>query len=331
MQVRQVNTVNSQRQLKRNNSTKIQHNINNTQQQSPSFKGGLDSFCLFVANAIENGGLFISFTLQDMLGTNLPRPIMGLRRNSKENNGEKNTKFAFKELVREMLTGPSMFLIPMGMLKLGKPILGETIDVPMKHIKALGDVHAERALNSHNNPLTKKEFFANTFEEIIKNAKNEGSASETTRSTAAAFADKLEEALKKPEKSPIRSLKDIKTHLATRKATKDTSKRLMSELADDFVAISKKHATDAAASDFTVARVKNASASFKDTVGHMISYADDVIPKVSDKNAGEIQNAVKKLTNNKVLTRLANNAAMYAAVIAFLWIIPKLYNKAEGE
>ena len=331
MQVRQVNTVNSQRQLKRNNNTKIQHNINNTQQQSPSFKGGLDSFCLGVANAIENGGLFISFTLQDMLGTNLPRPIMGLMRNSKENNGEKNTKFAFKELVREMLTGPSMFLIPMGMLKLGKPILGETIDVPMKHIKALGDVHAERALNSHNNPLTKKEFFANTFEEIIKNAKNEGSASETTRSTAAAFADKLEEALKKPEKSPIRSLKDIKTHLATRKATKDTSKRLMSELADDFVAISKKHATDAAASDFTVARVKNASASFKDTVGHMISYADDVIPKVSDKNAGEIQNAVKKLTNNKVLTRLANNAAMYAAVIAFLWIIPRLYNKAEGQ
>ena len=331
MQVRQVNTVNSQRQLKRNNNTKIQHNINNTQQQSPSFKGGLDSFCLGVANAIENGGLFISFTLQDMLGTNLPRPIMGLRRNSKENNGEKNTKFAFKELVREILTGPSMFLIPMGMLKLGKPILGETIDVPMKHIKALGDVHAERALNSHNNPLTKKEFFANTFEEIIKNAKNEGSASETTRSTAAAFADKLEEALKKPEKSPIRSLKDIKTHLATRKATKDTSKRLMSELADDFVAISKKHATDVAASDFTVARVKNASASFKDTVGHMISYADDVIPKVSDKNAGEIQNAVKKLTNNKVLTRLANNAAMYAAVIAFLWIIPRLYNKAEGQ
>ena len=69
MQVRQVNTVNSQRQLKRNNNTKIQHNINNTQQQSPSFKGGLDSFCLGVANAIENGGLFISFTLQDMLDT----------------------------------------------------------------------------------------------------------------------------------------------------------------------------------------------------------------------------------------------------------------------
>lgn len=331
MQVRQVNTVNSQRQFKRNNNTKIQQNINNTKQQSPSFKGGLDSFCLGVANAIENGGLFISFTLQDMLGTNLPRPIMGLMRNTKENNGEKNTKFAAKELVREMLTGPSMFLIPMGMLKLGKPILGETIDVPMKHIKALGDVHAERALNAHNNPITKKEFFSNAFEEIIKNAKNEGSASDATRSTAAAFADKLDDALRSPEKTPIHSIKDIGKAITARKSAKATSKRLMTELADDFVAISKQHATDAAATNFTVARVKNASASFKDTVGHMISYADDVIPKAADKSSGEIQNFVKKLTNNKVLTRLANNAAMYAAVIAFLWIIPKLYNKAEGE
>ena len=331
MQVRQVNTVNSQRQLKHNNDNKIQQNINNSKQQSQSFKGGLDTFCLGLANTIENGGLFVSFTLQDMLGTNLPRPIMGLRRNAKENEGKSNKSFAAKELVREMLTGPSMFLIPMGMLKIGKPIFGETIDVPMKHIKAFGDVHAERALNSQNNPLTKKEFYANAFEEILRNAKNEGSATDATRATAASFADKLEEALKQPEKTPIRSLKDLKASMAAKKSAKATSKKLMTELADDFVAISKKHATSAATTDFTTAKIRQASASFKDTVGHLVSYADDVVPRVSDKAPNEIQNAVKKLTNNKVLGRLANNAAMYAAVISFLWIIPKLYNKAEGE
>ncbi len=329
MQVRQINTVNSPKQLRQNKN--IQKNINNTQQQSPSFKGGLDSFCLGLANAIENGGLFVSFTLQDMLGTNLPRPIMGLRRNSKENEGKANKSFAAKELVREMLTGPSMFLIPMGLLKAGKPIFGETIDVPMKHIKAFGDVHAERALNSHNNPLTKKEFYANAFEEMIRNAKNEGITSDATRSTAAAFADKLEEALKTPEKAPIHSLKDFKANMAAKKSAKATSKKLMTELSDDFVAISKKYATDAATSDFTTTKIRQASGSFKDTVGHLVSYADDIIPKVSDKAPNEIQEAIKKLTNKKVLGRLANNAAMYAAVIAFLWIIPKLYNKAEGE
>ena len=50
MQVRQVNTVNSQRQLKRNinnnKNTNFNVNINNQKQQNPSFKGGLDGFCL---------------------------------------------------------------------------------------------------------------------------------------------------------------------------------------------------------------------------------------------------------------------------------------------
>ena len=85
MQVRQVNTVNSQRQLKHNNDNKIQQNINNSKQQSQSFKGGLDTFCLGLANTIENGGLFVSFTLQDMLGTNLPRPIMEMQKKTKAN------------------------------------------------------------------------------------------------------------------------------------------------------------------------------------------------------------------------------------------------------
>ena len=40
-----------------------------------------------------------------------------------------------------MLTGPSMFLIPMGLLKVGKPVIGKTMNVPMKEIKALGNIN----------------------------------------------------------------------------------------------------------------------------------------------------------------------------------------------
>ena len=143
MQVNKVNTA-VQKKFTNQNTLNNKKNINNniTPKQTPTFKGGIDSFCLGVADLIENGGLAISFTLQDMLGTNLPRPIMGLRRNTKENKGEKNLKFAAKELVREMLTGPSMFLIPMGMLAAGKKLIGKTIDVPMKFIKSFGGIYA---------------------------------------------------------------------------------------------------------------------------------------------------------------------------------------------
>ncbi|MBQ4078736.1 hypothetical protein IJD15_06105 [bacterium] len=315
MQVRQVNTVNSQRQLKRdinnNKNTNFNVNINNQKQQNPSFKGGLDGFCLGLANLIENGGLFISFTLQDMLGTNLPRPIMGLMRNSKENNGEKNTKFAAKELVREMLTGPSMFLIPMGLLKLGKPVLGETIDVPRAQIKALGDIHAANPLNAAGQTLTKKEFYQNAFTEIIKNAKSEPQATEETIKKAGEFAEKLATSLAKDKKSKSKAI---------------------GELADDFVGIAKQHAKDAAHTDFTVAKLSQTTAvPFKDGVKSIVAYADDVVGKVKGQDAGKLSEAIKKVANNKSLVRVGVNVGMYAAVIAFLKIIPKLYNKAEGE
>ena len=123
----------------------------NSSKKSESFNGlmtGVDKLSLGVANLIENGGLAVSFTLQDMIGTNIPRPLMGLVRNSKENKGDFNLSFAAKELVREMLTGPSMFIIPGAMLKVAKPIFGKTINMPAKTIKALGEIHKKEILKN---------------------------------------------------------------------------------------------------------------------------------------------------------------------------------------
>ena len=54
----------------------------------------------------------------------------------------------------------------------------------------------------------------------------------------------------------------------------------MKSLSEDFVEISKKHASDVAHTDFTRAAVsQTASAPFKTTVSHMVSYADDVVTK----------------------------------------------------
>lgn len=312
MQVRQV-SIASQRQQKANKTIKKTPNIINTNKdnKAPAFKGGsLDSFCLGLANLIENGGLAISFTLQDMLGTNLPRPIMGLRRNQKENNGKNNTSFAAKELVREMLTGPSMFLIPMGLLRLGKPIFGETIDVPMKQIKSLGAIHAANPLNQAGETLTKQDFYKNAFAEIIKNAKSEQSVSDATLAKAEEFAKKL----------------------ASLPKDKKAKNRIITGLTDDFVNIAKQHAIDAAHTDFTQAALSpSAKLPFKDAIGSIMAYADDIIPKVKGQDTSKLSEIIKKMTNNKVLMRLGTNIFMYGAVLAFLQIIPRLYNKAEGK
>lgn len=300
MQISKVNTaipkkLTKQSQGSNRNNINNTTNINAAQMNRPSFKGGgLDSFCLGLANLIETGGLFVSFTIQDMLGTNLPRPLMGLRRNAKENKGESNKSFAAKELVREMLTGPSMFIIPGAMLKIGKPLLGKSINTPARQIKALGDIHA-----ANPSIASREDLFKYTFAEIFKNAKvNENDA----MTKAGEFAKKLAEST------------DIK--------------ETVSELADDFVNIAKQHADDAAHTDFTKAALSsNASASFKDITSGLLAYADDVV----DKTKGKSAEYIKKLADKKVLTRVGTNIVMYAAVLGFLTIIPKLYNKAEGK
>lgn len=311
MQVNQVNTAVPRKIIKQNSDSnkRSTNNIINSK-QVPTFKGGLDSFCLGVADLIENGGLAISFTLQDMLGTNLPRPIMGLMRNTKENKGEKNTKFAAKELVREMLTGPSMFLIPMGMLGAGKKLIGKTIDVPMKFIKSFGEIHSAQALNEAGQAISKQDFYKNAFTQIIQNAKSEPQASKETLEKAADFAERL-----------AKTAKD-----------KVAQKETLTKLSDEFVGIVKSHAKDAANTDFTIASIsKTASAPFKETVSHMMSYADDIVEKAKNCDTGKINEFIKKLSNKKVIERLGANIAMYAAVMAFLQIIPRLYNRAEGK
>ncbi len=303
MQIKQVNSFVPK---KLNNN-----NINN--KQINSFKGigsGIDALSLGVANAIENGGLAVSFTLQDMLGTNLPRPIMGLKRNSKENKGEKNVKFAAKELVREMTTGPSMFIIPGVILAAGKKIFGKTTEVPMKFIKSFGDIHAANPLNEAGRAIGKQDFYKNAFAEMIKNAKEETTISKETMRTASDFAKRLADGIK----------------------DKTTSKDTINKLTDEFIEITKSHAKDAAHTDFTKAAIsKTTAAPFKETVSHMMSYADDIVEKAKTQDASKITEFVKKLSNQKVIGRLAANVIMYAAVMTFLQVIPKLYNKAEGK
>ena len=304
----QINRINPGASGNTQRNNKAKHNNTNT-----SFKGPMvmvDKAALKVADLIENGGLFVSFTLQDMLGTNLPRPLMGLKRNAKENKGEANKSFAAKELVREMLTGPSMFIIPGAMLAAGKKLFGKTTEVPMKFIKSFGDIHGAQPINEAGKAIGKQDFYKNAFTEILKNAKSEPKASQETLETAADFAKRL-----------ASSAKD--------KAAKNET---IGKLSDEFITIAKKHAKDAAHTDFTQAAVsQTTSAPFKETVSHMMSYADDIVEKAAKHNTNKLGGYIKKLTNKKVIGRFAANITMYAAVMAFLQIIPRLYNKAEGK
>lgn len=302
MQVSRVNTFVQ-------NNHKKQKTLTNNQNKQQNFNGALDKIALGTADLIENGGLVVSFTLQDMLGTNLPRPIMGLMRNSKENDGKKNFSFAAKEVVREFLTGPSMFIIPGIMLGAGGKTLGKTVGVPMEQIKAFGEIHAASPLNATGKAINQQEFYQSAFTEILKNAKHEEAASSSTIQKASDFARRL-----------YTTAKD-----------KAARKETLNSLSDEFVDIAKKYASDTVNTDFTAATIKNSTMPFSDTVSNMTAYASDVVEKVKNQDGSKIASTIKNLVNKKTVIRFGMNIAMISAILAFLKIIPKLYNKAEGK
>ncbi len=327
MQVKRINTAEIYQKRNKNQKEKQQANFQNYQTKADSFNVKSNKNASFkghgpilkLADLIENGGLFVSFTLQDMLGTNIPRPLMGLFRNSKENSGKKNTSFALKELTREMLTGPSMFIIPAVLLKTGKPFFGDTINTPMKSIESFGKIFAKNPTILHDLESTKKEFYKNSFAEMIKNAKNEfGTSAETIRQ-ATEFSNRFMNIGKKPhfwQRDEMNAFKKIK-----------------SDFADDFANIVKAHAKDTAHTDFTKAAIsKTYSIPFNSALDNMREYSNDVVTRIfANKDKTNITEKIQKMTNKRVVGRMRANIIMYAAVLTFLQVIPKLYNKAEGD
>lgn len=306
----------------------------NTKSQNyrASFKGGLDTVIINTMDAIERGGLFASFTIQDMLGTNLPRPITGLTRNKKENNGKTNKTFALKELIREMTTGPSMFLIPMTILNVSSKAVGKALNVPAHFINGLGGIFKETAANAENiadAAVLKKKYYTNVFKNMLENSIDTGSkeGSEKISRLAKEFAEEFISLEGKPKKSVIDNMRGKRIEGSLQDAVND--------FADKFTDVVKAHSADST-SDFLTAKIKNADGevigtSFKKLLNYISDYGDDAI-KTTMKSPAEsgAKNAVKNFVSNfnikRINTRFALNIGMIGAIIAFLTCIPKLYN-----
>ncbi len=313
-----------------------QNSYNNIskKQSTPSFKG-FDSFVVNVMEAIERGGLVASFTTQDMLGTNLPRPITALSRNKKENKGQKNKTFALKEALREFTTGPSMFIIPGIILSTAKKSVGKAVDVPTQFIKGMGEIYKSAPLTAEGAPIAKGEFYKNVFENVLKNSTTSLPEKEL-HAKAAEFAENLVAIDKAKPKSFIKNLRGI--------FEAGSQQDLITELSDKFFLTIKANSEDAL-SDFTIGTLDvgvdgvKKSAPFKKLIGYMRNYADDVVEKTTETiNIQSTKPTLEKVTeliNNinikRITGRFTLNLLMAGAVLCFLPFIPKIYNISKDN
>ena len=143
-----INSNNNKIQIKNNSSSN-----NNFQKKNVSFKGGvlgaLSTVVIGTMDTIEAGGYPASFILQDGLGFITPRVGKGLVRDAhdkKDENGnvvlgkdgkpvrQLNWALARKEFLREIITGPSAFVIPLAMLHVIKKRFGRGNNVKLNYI-----------------------------------------------------------------------------------------------------------------------------------------------------------------------------------------------------
>ena len=122
---------------------------------------------------IETGGFFLEFVLLDLMGMVLPRVYQGFNRNKKEL-GHLNYKAGTEEFLRESITGPSMFLIPLATVVLAGKLLGKGVQINGSTMKKFTSIFKKTGASMAQDSVEtlQKGFAGELFDELFtKNAK----------------------------------------------------------------------------------------------------------------------------------------------------------------
>lgn len=307
------------------------HKLNDKNSQHPTFAGSFNPV-VTVMDAIDKGGFAASFIAQDGIGMVAPRIYEGLNRNRQtDENGKKtgplNWEFARREGIREILSGPSAFLIPLGILTIIKKASGTANNVHVNHINILGKNFSDFAVKNPTqlkNPAEfKKGYYAQVFENIFNNSTDK---SFNVKEKAQHFADKLVEA-------------------ETKRVNKDKkgAGKIQSELIEEYMKIRKQFASPSSDELGVILKSeeknKTVNSNIKRIIQSLSDYSGDALAKtnkyISSQSGhtaeelakdGSLAKYVKNFNLHRAGTRVLSNFGMWGAVVAFYTLIPKLYN-----
>ena len=295
-----------------------------------SFGNNANPVIVFM-DAMNRGGFMASFIMQDFLGMAGPRVLTGIYRNH-DKTGQLNWDFAKKEGIREILSGPSAFIIPAVMLGGIKKFAGSANNVPIDYIKGFGRTFADFAQNTSSDILTdvaksKHGFYEKVFEKMLSDSTNGGLKGEELNKLSKDFAQRLIDAEKAPKKGFWKHLKG--------QHVEGSAQDLKHALQEDFVKLRKQYlgaSGDKIVTSYNTGE-KTIHSSFKSFINHMNDFTNDAtkrvkkaIVKTPELPTETISNFVKKLSQRRAGSRFISNMSMFLAVLGFYTLIPKLYN-----
>lgn len=310
--------------------------IETTKCNMPSFGSGAAVVSLM--DMIDRGGFVASFLVQDFLGMNVPRTVTGLYRN-REITNQYNYQEAAEVALREFLSGPTMFAVPVLMLWGTKRMFGKANAIPVNIIRALGDNFANNVKGKSPKELAdiktiKASFYNDTFKNILKNTYKSDVPEEVINKEAKRFTDDL------LEYENLRAQKKTKKFFdkVRGKRVEGTADDKLADIVQRFSEIRKSNSISGS-ENFLAAKIsvgnKIEAKPLNTLVNDMRNFIEDISSSVSKRvkkgslNSDNLQQFVKSFTDFRTGSRVLTNFAMIAGIIGFCSYIPKLYQLSD--
>lgn len=295
-----------------------------------SFKGfarALGDFNQKAMNKLEKGGFFAEFVTLDLIGLVLPRVYQGFQRN-KEELGHLNYQAGTEEFLREFITGPSLFLIPISLVILAGKALGKAVQINSKvfnkfteTFKSLNPASVKDADVAKNQENFVKKLFNDLF--VNNKSVQENNLTNVAKAYEKDFTEQIVESLGKEGKDLKKARGSFVELIAKINASLFPNRK--NTLGIEIPAGTKTH-------------VSSAVDLFDDTR----KYVSDVIPSVkltiedAIKNSKEtIENVVKdsidKISQVRINGRKLLCIGGTTALAAFLSIIPIIYQRSKSN
>jgi hypothetical protein len=297
---------------------------------------------------IDAGGYAAAFIIQDGIGFIAPRVGKGLLRGGEEKkdengnvildkNGEPvrnlNWAYARKEGIREIVTGPSAFLIPMAMLHFINKYGGSGNNVKLNYIDGFQKPFTEFVKGNLSEVVAgtapKQTFYQSVFEDVITRSVNGQLVDEAEKMSADEIKRMASELAEKQLK--VEAIHADKTLKKKERAAKLAE---IGSVEDDFMKLMKNRvggtvnemAAHYSASNGTVkgGGIGELLKAMKDYFSDAAGNAKKVLTE--GVSADQVESVVKSFTNRRMGSRVLTNLGIFGTVALFYTQIPKLYN-----
>lgn len=300
-----------------------------------------------VMDSISRGGFAASFIAQDGIGMVAPRIGEGMNRGrtrekdpvTGEETGKKtgpyNWAFARREGVREILSGPSAFIIPAAILAVIKKASGTANNVPIDLINTYGENFA-KVVNGNkeivkNAVTAKSHLYKEIFKEVLTTSLEKTLSGKELDDAAQDMTNHMLRIEKAESKGFFKHFRGV--------PAPGKKEDLIQDLVNKYMDLRKKHvaptSNEMAVSMKVNWKKEKVETSIKKLISSLPDYANDAISnskKFIEKNAtGDMNEFIKTFNFRRSGSRMLANIGMFLAVVGFYDIIPKIYNMGIKE